>query len=102
MVHGARRFHRSTLAVTTRRSNQMHPSLRAPRAPTREAEVQATERRGMFNALVRSPEEYRWASAFVKHVRLRAGIGANRGMFGPCMGPRRQDLERFGVARGRA
>jgi NAD(P)-dependent dehydrogenase (short-subunit alcohol dehydrogenase family) len=31
----------------------------------------ATERLGMFNALVRSPEEYRWASAFVKHVRLR-------------------------------
>ena len=24
----------------------------------------------MFNALFRSPEEYRWASAFVKHVRL--------------------------------
>jgi hypothetical protein len=60
--------------------------------------VQATERRGMFNALVRSQEEYRWASAFVKHVSLRAGIGGKRGMFGPCMGPRRQDWERFGVA----
>jgi hypothetical protein len=56
----------------------------------------------MFNALVRYQEEYRWASAFVKHVRLRAGIGGNRGIFGPCIGPRRQDLERFGVARVRA
>jgi hypothetical protein len=53
----------------------------------------------MFNALVRYPEEYRWARAFVKHVRLRAGIGGNRGMFGPCIGPRRQDLARCGVAR---
>jgi hypothetical protein len=53
----------------------------------------------MFNALVRYQEEYRWASAFVKHVRLRAGIGGNRGIFGPCIGPRRQDLARFGVAR---
>ena len=99
VVHGARLFHSSTLSVTTRRSSQIHPSLRAPRAPTREAEVQATESLGMLHALVRSHEEYRWASAFVKHVSLRAGIGGNRGIFGPCIGPRRQDLERFGVAR---
>ena len=31
------------LSVTTRRSSQIHPSLRAQRAPTRKAEVQAEE-----------------------------------------------------------
>jgi hypothetical protein len=61
--------------------------------------VQATESIGILNALFRSQEEYRWASEFVKHMSLRAGIGGNRGIFRPFIGPRRQDLERFGVAR---
>src|SRR5258707_4479729 len=37
-------FHSRGLSVTTRRSSQIHPSLSAPRAPTRKAEVQAEER----------------------------------------------------------
>ena len=44
--------------------------------------MQATEHRGMFNALFRYPEEYRWARAFVKHVRLRAESGE----IGACSG----------------